>query len=107
MLGKFGCGMRWFFGASWKLVVSTHRECGRMMRNLRVAAVLAAGIAAFSPNLHGQSAQKPSSYSGVSQPPPDDTITSDAPATAAPSATAVTRRAPALAQAAAAPAPVP
>jgi hypothetical protein len=77
-----------------------------MMRNLRVAAVLSAGIAAFSPNLHGQSAQKPSSYSGVSQPPPDDTITSDAPATAAPSATAVTRPAPALAQAAAPP-PIP
>ena len=78
-----------------------------MMRNLRVATALVAGIAAFSPNLHGQSAQKPSSYSGVSQPPPDDTITSDAPATAAQSATLVTASAPAPAQTAPAPAPPP
>ena len=62
-----------------------------MMRNLRVVAALIAGVAAFSPCLHGQSAQKPSPYSGVSQPPPDDTITSDAAATATPSATLVTR----------------
>jgi hypothetical protein len=48
------------------------------MRNLRVATVLIAGISAFSPNLHSQTAQKPSPYTGVSQPPPDDTITSDA-----------------------------
>lgn len=72
-----------------------------MMTNLRVVAALVAGVAVFSPCLHGQSTQKPSSYSGVSQPPPDDTITSDAPATTTPSATLVTR--PAAAQAAPAP----
>ncbi len=78
-----------------------------MMRNLRVAAVLVASTAAFSPNLHGQSPQKPSSYSGVSQPPPDDTITSDAPTTADPSATPVTKPVPVPAETAPAPVPAP
>src|SRR5271168_743770 len=73
-----------------------------MMKNLRVAVALVTGFAAFSLNLNGQTAQKPSSYSGVSQPPPDDTITSDAAATATPSATLVTR--PAVPQAAPTPA---
>ena len=76
-----------------------------MMRNLRVVAALVAGVAAFSPCLYGQSAQKPSPYSGVSQPPPDDTITSDAAATATPNATLVTR--PAAPQAAPAQAAAP
>jgi hypothetical protein len=49
-----------------------------MMKNLKVVAALVAGVAVLSPCLHGQSTQKPSSYSGVSQPPPDDTITADA-----------------------------
>jgi len=52
------------------------------MKNLGIAVVMFAGLAAFSPSLEGQSAQKPSPYTGVSQPPPDDTITSDAPAAA-------------------------
>jgi hypothetical protein len=77
------------------------------MKNLQVAAAILAGVAVVSPNLHAQSAQKPSSYSGVSQPPPDDTITSDVtpaqtPATSGP--TLVTR--PAAAPVAAGAAPV-
>ncbi|AXC09549.1 Basic proline-rich protein [Acidisarcina polymorpha] len=45
------------------------------MSKKRVAVVLIAGVAAFSSNLQGQSIPKPSPYSGVSQPPPDETIT--------------------------------
>jgi len=82
---------------------SLRLECGSMMRNLRVVAAFVAGVAAFSPCLNGQSTPKPSPYSGVSQPPPDDTITSDAAAAAPPSGTLVTR--PAAPQATPAPAP--
>jgi type IV secretory pathway VirB10-like protein len=62
-----------------------------MMKNLVVAVALLTGFATFSLNLNGQTAQKPSSYSGVSQPPPDATITSDTASPATPSATLVTR----------------
>ncbi len=53
------------------------------MRERRVAVALIAGVMAISPGLleqtgYAQASQaKPSPYSGVSQPPPDDTITSD------------------------------
>jgi type IV secretory pathway VirB10-like protein len=60
------------------------------MRNLKIASAFLAGVAAFSPCLNGQT-QKPSPYSGVSQPPPDDTITAEPPAAAAPTAKLVTR----------------
>ncbi len=75
------------------------------MKNLRVAVALVAGVAAFSPNLHGQTPQKPSPYSGVSQPPPDDTITSDAAAPATPNVTLATRPVTAPAATGSAPAP--
>jgi hypothetical protein len=69
------------------------------VRAMKVMAAAAFGIAAL--NLHGQSTPKPSPYTGVSQPPPDDTITSDA--TPAQTPTLVTRPA-APAQAVTAPA---
>jgi hypothetical protein len=55
------------------------------MRSLRFAVVLVAGVASCSSSLHGQNTPqgssqavpKPSPYTGVSQPPPDDTITVD------------------------------
>jgi hypothetical protein len=54
------------------------------MKNLRIAVAVVAGAAAFAPNGYSQAAQKPSPYSGVSQPPPDDTITTDSATTPAP-----------------------
>jgi hypothetical protein len=52
------------------------------MTKIRVVVALVAGVTVFSPSLHGQShsTPKPSPYSGVSQPPPDDTITAEDPA---------------------------
>jgi hypothetical protein len=48
------------------------------MRKKNVAIALVAGVVAVSPVVYGQTQQqKPSPYSGVSQPPPDDTITAD------------------------------
>src|SRR5271163_590757 len=64
------------FGIRWEL----------KMRTNRIAVALIAGVAVFAPGLHGQSAQKPSPYTGVSQPPPDDTITSDVAPAAKPAA---------------------
>ncbi len=61
------------------------------MRRNRVAVAFIAGLTAFSPSIFGQAVQKPSPYSGVAQPPPDDTITSDEAAAAAPAAKLVAR----------------
>jgi len=47
------------------------------MRKIRIAVALIAGAAAVSPSLTAQNTPKPSPYTGVSQPPPDDTITVD------------------------------
>jgi hypothetical protein len=58
------------------------------MKKIRVLMVLAVGTAAISPYLHGQSTAKPSPYTGVSQPPPDDTITTDEAVAAKPSVAA-------------------
>lgn len=60
-----------------------------------------AGVAAVSPALIAQNTAKPSPYTGVSQPPPDDTITTDATVAAPPPAKLVAR--PAAAPAAPAP----
>jgi len=69
------------------------------MKKIRVALALVAGVVALSPGLQGQTSQgqiaaKPSPYTGVSQPPPDDTITTDE---ATPTAKLVARPAPAVA----------
>jgi hypothetical protein len=80
------------------------------MRRKHIAMAMMGGLVAISPSLYGQAGgqtgngqtlQKPTPYSGVSQPPPDDTITVDDPAPAA--AKLVTR--PADSAAAASPAP--
>ena len=67
-----------------------------------------AAVSGFAPGLPGQTAAKPSPYSGVSQPPPDDTITiDDGAATPAPSAKLVTRPAAPAVAATSAPASIP
>lgn len=47
------------------------------MKRARVSTAVLAGIAAFCFPLYGQAPAKPSPYTGISQPPPDDTIISD------------------------------
>jgi hypothetical protein len=64
------------------------------MKKIQVALALVAGAVALSPALPGQNTPKPSPYTGVSQPPPDDTITTDE---ATPPSKLVTRPAPAVA----------
>jgi len=61
------------------------------MSKIRVAVALVFGVATLSPSLHAQTTAKPSPYTGVSQPPPDDTITSDDAASATPAAKLVAR----------------
>ncbi len=47
------------------------------MKKNHIAIALIAGVWAITPGLPAQTASKPSPYSGVSQPPPDETITTD------------------------------
>lgn len=47
------------------------------MRKYWIGVALFSGLAVVAPRVEAQTAQKPSPYTGVSQPPPDDTITTD------------------------------
>lgn len=79
------------------------REWDVDMRNYRIAVALLAAFAVVAPSVEAQTAQKPTPYTGVSQPPPDDTITTDDATQAAPGAKLVARPAAAPAVPAAAP----